>query len=79
MFHCSHFHKNIPIEAVELSKDNVIAFSFEPKGTRFAIIHADATQAAARPNVSIYNIEPAKIVLLSIGTFRSPFSHSHLS
>jgi len=58
------YEKSIPIEAVELSKDNVIAFSFEPKGTRFAIIHADATQAAARPNVSIYNIEPTKIVLL---------------
>jgi len=58
------YEKNIPIEGVELAKDNVIAFSFEPKGNRFAIIHADATQAAARPNVSIYNIEPAKIVLV---------------
>lgn len=58
------YEKNIPIEGVELSKDNVIAFAFEPKGTRFAIIHADATSAAAKPNVSIYNIEPTKIVLL---------------
>jgi len=58
------YEKNIPIEGVELSKDNVIAFAFEPKGNRFAIIHADATSAAAKPNVSIYNIEPTKIVLL---------------
>jgi len=56
--------KNIPIEGVELSKDNVIAFSFEPGGTRFAIIHADATQSTGKPNVSIYNIERLKIVLL---------------
>jgi len=67
------YEKSIPIEAVELSKDNVIAFSFEPKGTRFAIIHADATQAAARPNVSIYNIEPTKIVLLK--TFDQRFAN----
>jgi len=58
------FDKNIPIEDVELAKDNVIAFSFEPKGNRFAIIHVDASSAAARPNVSIYHIEATKIVLL---------------
>src|SRR6185437_1948944 len=42
-------------------------------GTRFAIIHADATSAATKPNVSIYNIEPTKIVLMSM---HSLFSYS---
>jgi len=58
------YEKSIPIEGVELSKDNVIAFAFEPKGNRFAIIHVDAASATAKPNVSIYNIEATKIVLL---------------
>jgi translation initiation factor 3 subunit B len=66
------YEKNIPIEGVELSKDTVIAFAFEPKGTRFAIIHADATQAATtKPNVSIYNIEEHKITLLKTFDQRS--------
>lgn len=44
--------KEIPIELIEL-KDSIVAFAWEPKGTKFAIIHGDS----ARPDVSFYNME----------------------
>jgi len=45
--------KNIPIENVELKDANVVAFAWEPKGLRFAVIHGEG----AKPDVSLYVVE----------------------
>jgi len=44
--------KDIPIEQIEV-KENIVAFAWEPKGTRFAIIHGEMP----RPDVSFYNMD----------------------
>lgn len=48
--------KNIPVEVLEI-EDNIVAFAWEPVGSRFAIIHGNP----ARPNVSIYELGPKKL------------------
>lgn len=55
--------KQIPVDKVE-TKDPVIAFAWEPVGSRFAFIHGEST----RISVSFYNIKPApagKVELIS--------------
>lgn len=46
--------RDIPIEVLELENknDKIIAFAWEPKGHRFAIIHGDGP----RPDVSFYSM-----------------------
>ena len=54
--------KEIPVEALEL-KDHVIAFAWEPKGDKFAIIHGDAPAPNTSPSpasVSFYSMEAIK-------------------
>jgi len=46
--------KNVPVEALKL-EDTVLAFEWEPKGHRFAVVHSDA-ENRTRPNVSFYNM-----------------------
>ncbi|CAA7017463.1 unnamed protein product [Microthlaspi erraticum] len=55
--------KDIPIEALELDNknDEVIAFAWEPKGHRFAVIHGDQT----RPDVSFYSMKTARVSKLA--------------
>jgi len=49
--------RDIPIEVLELENKNakIIAFAWEPKGHRFAIIHGDGP----RPDVSFYTMRTA--------------------
>ncbi|KAJ8748201.1 hypothetical protein K2173_000609 [Erythroxylum novogranatense] len=49
--------RDIPIEVLELDNknDKIIAFAWEPKGHRFAIIHGDSP----RPDVSFYSMKTA--------------------
>ncbi|KAF3788378.1 Eukaryotic translation initiation factor 3 subunit B [Nymphaea thermarum] len=49
--------RDIPIEVLELENknDKVIAFAWEPKGHRFAVIHGDNP----RPDVSFYSMRTA--------------------
>ncbi|KAL5994878.1 Eukaryotic translation initiation factor 3 subunit B [Asimina triloba] len=49
--------RDIPIEVLELENknDKVIAFAWEPKGHRFAVIHGDGP----RPDVSFYSMRTA--------------------
>eukprot|EP00741_Cyanophora_paradoxa_P015119 tig00020848_g14590.t1 len=47
--------KDIPIEVLEI-KENIVAFSWEPKGMRFALIHGEG----ARADVSFYTMENPK-------------------
>jgi translation initiation factor 3 subunit B len=54
--------KEIPVEAKELS-DTIVAFAWEPKGSRFGIIHGDGQ----RPNVSFFQMKRGK--LKPLGTF----------
>ncbi|TMW67543.1 hypothetical protein Poli38472_011163 [Pythium oligandrum] len=42
----------VPVESFEM-KDTIVAFSFEPKGSRFAIVHGEGNQ---RLNVSFYDM-----------------------
>merc|ERR1711871_117114 len=49
--------RDVPVDVVEM-KDNVMAFAWEPKGYRFAIIHGES--AGSRPNVSLYSMKGAK-------------------
>jgi len=63
--------KDIPVEAFDLEQW-VGNFAWEPKGKRFAIIHAEQAQPP-RPNVSFYEMGPKKVQhictpLLIIGT-----------
>jgi len=52
--------KQIPIDKVEV-KEPVLAFAWEPVGSRFGFIHGEAQ----RINVTFYNIQPkGKVVLL---------------
>ncbi len=46
--------KDIPTEQIEI-KENIIAFAWEPEGTKFAIIHGDMP----KPDVSFYGMEKA--------------------
>ncbi|KAL1507263.1 hypothetical protein AB1Y20_008112 [Prymnesium parvum] len=47
--------KEVPIEVSEFSKDSsIIAFAWEPKGIRFAVIHSEA--GSARTDVSLYTM-----------------------
>eukprot|EP00898_Chlorokybus_atmophyticus_P002542 jgi/Chlat1/3289/Chrsp22S03537 len=50
--------RDIPIEVLELENknDKIVAFAWEPKGHRFAIIHGDGP----RPDVSIYTMKGSK-------------------
>ncbi|VVB10278.1 unnamed protein product [Arabis nemorensis] len=50
--------RDIPIEVLELDNknDKIIAFAWEPKGHRFAVIHGDQ----ARPDVSFYPMKTAQ-------------------
>ncbi|KAM7476202.1 hypothetical protein LguiB_023445 [Lonicera macranthoides] len=47
--------RDIPIEVLELENknDKIIAFAWEPKGHRFAVIHGDSP----RPDVSFYSMK----------------------
>ncbi|KAJ6373262.1 hypothetical protein OIU76_027570 [Salix suchowensis] len=49
--------RDIPIEVLELDNknDKIIAFAWEPKGHRFAVIHGDNP----RPDVSFYSMKTA--------------------
>ncbi|CAL5382545.1 unnamed protein product [Camellia sinensis] len=49
--------RDIPIEAFELENknDKIIAFAWEPKGHRFAVIHGDNP----RPDISFYSMHSA--------------------
>ncbi|DBA01398.1 TPA: hypothetical protein N0F65_007295 [Lagenidium giganteum] len=42
----------VPVEMLEM-KETVVAFAFEPKGTRFATVHGESQQ---RPSVSFYDM-----------------------
>ena len=47
--------KEVPIEVSEFSKDaSIIAFAWEPKGIRFAVIHSEA--GSQRTDVSLYTM-----------------------
>ena len=48
--------KDIPIEVVELD-DTIVAFSWEPTGKRFAIIHGEGIRTA----VSVYSVSGKKV------------------
>ncbi|CAI9103409.1 OLC1v1001878C1 [Oldenlandia corymbosa var. corymbosa] len=50
--------RDIPIEVLELENknDKIIAFAWEPKGHRFAVIHGDNP----RPDVSFYSMKTAQ-------------------
>ncbi|MED6173881.1 Eukaryotic translation initiation factor 3 subunit B [Stylosanthes scabra] len=56
LFHIKE--RDIPIEVLELENknDKIIAFAWEPKGHRFAIIHGDNP----KPDVSIYSMRTAQ-------------------
>ncbi|XP_031262731.1 eukaryotic translation initiation factor 3 subunit B-like isoform X1 [Pistacia vera] len=49
--------RDIPIEVLELDNknDKIIAFAWEPKGHRFAVIHGDSP----RPDISFYTMKTA--------------------
>ncbi|OEL38668.1 Eukaryotic translation initiation factor 3 subunit B, partial [Dichanthelium oligosanthes] len=50
--------RDIPVEVLELDNknDKIIAFAWEPKGHRFAIIHGDGPN----PDISFYSMRTAK-------------------
>mmetsp|Transcript_34406 Transcript_34406/g.107948 ORF Transcript_34406/g.107948 Transcript_34406/m.107948 type:complete len:675 (+) Transcript_34406:83-2107(+) len=48
--------KGVPIEVQEFSKDqSILAFAWEPKGLRFALVHSDANNAS-RTDVSLHTM-----------------------
>ncbi|XP_010933521.1 eukaryotic translation initiation factor 3 subunit B [Elaeis guineensis] len=49
--------RDIPIEVLELDNknDKIVAFAWEPKGHRFAVIHGDSP----RPDISFYSMRTA--------------------
>ncbi|XP_062602695.1 eukaryotic translation initiation factor 3 subunit B-like [Saccostrea cucullata] len=51
--------KQIPVDKVEV-KENVIAFAWEPVGSRFAFIHGESP----RISVSFYQIRPGKVEII---------------
>ncbi|KAJ6694528.1 hypothetical protein OIU85_005232 [Salix viminalis] len=76
--------RDIPIEVLELDNknDKIIAFAWEPKGHRFAVVHGDSP----RPDVSFYSMRSAhntgrvsKLTTLegkqAIALFWSPSGH----
>ena len=48
--------KDIPIEVIELD-DSIVAFAWEPAGSRFAIIHGEGIRTA----VSLYQVQGRKV------------------
>lgn len=46
--------KGVPIEVLELNQ-NIVAFAWEPAGSRFSIIHSNDTNT--RPDISFYSME----------------------
>jgi translation initiation factor 3 subunit B len=50
--------RDIPIEVLELENknDKIVAFAWEPKGHRFAVIHGDMP----KPDISIYSMRTAQ-------------------
>jgi len=50
--------KDIPVENLDL-EDNVMAFAWEPRGKKFAIIHGE--NQTTRPNVSVYSLDDTKV------------------
>eukprot|EP01103_Thecamoeba_quadrilineata_P007649 TRINITY_DN1749_c0_g1_i3.p1 TRINITY_DN1749_c0_g1~~TRINITY_DN1749_c0_g1_i3.p1 ORF type:complete len:508 (-),score=106.65 TRINITY_DN1749_c0_g1_i3:646-2169(-) len=54
--------KGIPIQGLEV-KNKIVAFAWEPKGTRFVFIHSDNN--TPRSDVSFYQLDDGKIVHLS--------------
>lgn len=50
--------RNIPMEVLEMpdKTEKIVAFAWEPKGHRFAVVHGDS----ARPQVSFYTMQDAK-------------------
>jgi hypothetical protein len=64
--------KDIPMEVLELpnKSERVIAFAWEPKGHRFAVVHGDGP----RPSVSFYTMRDEKVCYLT-GTVTSLRSH----
>ena len=52
--------RNIPVDVLELT-DPIIAFAWEPKGHRFAIVHGEGQ--ANKYSVSFYSIKKTKIKL----------------
>lgn len=55
--------RDIPIEVLELDNknDKIIAFAWEPKGYRFAIIHGDGP----KPDVSFYSMKTSRVTKLT--------------
>ncbi|KAL4201949.1 hypothetical protein AMTRI_Chr02g218500 [Amborella trichopoda] len=55
--------RDIPIEVLELENknDKILAFAWEPKGHRFAVIHGDNP----RPDVSFYSMRSARVSKLA--------------
>lgn len=62
--------KDIPIEVLEI-EDNIVAFQWEPVGSRFAIIHG----IPQKPSVSLYDLKATKLNLIKTLTDRAA---SHL-
>lgn len=56
-------NKDVPVEEFQLS-DQVLAFAWQPAGSKFAIIHAP--QATPRPQVSLYQLKSRKLQLLKM-------------
>jgi translation initiation factor 3 subunit B len=49
--------KNVPVEVMEID-DKIVAFQWEPTGTRFAVIHTDSTN---KTHLSVYSYRKKKI------------------
>jgi len=64
--------KEFPVEHLEL-EDYVIAFAWEPKGIKFAIIHAESLNSS-RPNISFYSMGDRKLEKLAT-LERRPANH----
>jgi translation initiation factor 3 subunit B len=55
--------KNVPVDSVEM-KDQVLAFGWEPKGKRFALIHSNE-QMKGKSAISFFSIKSKKYVVES--------------
>lgn len=64
--------KEIPVEHLELG-DYVIAFAWEPKGNKFAIIHGESLNST-RPNISFYSMGDRQLQKLAT-LERRPANH----
>jgi len=51
--------KDVPVEVIE-TKGTIVAFSWEPKGNRLAVIHGEGP----RPDISFYEVQAKKVVCL---------------